>query len=273
MIGAIIGDIVGSAYEFDNVKTKAFALLTPCSDYTDDSLMTIAVADALMKARGCGGDFREELVVAMRRIASKYPHPKGGYGGQFSRWLISSDTKPYGSYGNGSAMRVSPCGEIAASLEEALELAKQSAEVTHNHPEGVKGAQAVAAAVYLARTGEGREGIRDYIRRNFYPLNQTVDEIRPRYGFDESCQGTVPQAIEAFLESEDFEDAVRTAVSLGGDSDTLVDITCAIAWPFYARSGIDSKMAWLRDQAMEMLPEELRETVREWEARFGGFVA
>jgi len=150
----------------------------------------------------------------------------------------------------------------------ALELAKQSAEVTHNHPEGIKGAQAVAAAIYLARTGESKDGIRKYINQHFYPLTRTVDEIRPRYSFDESCQGTVPQAITAFLESVSFEDALRTAVSLGGDCDTLTDITCAIAWAFYSRSGVDATMTKLQDNALKLLNPDLRQIVDEWEKRF-----
>ena len=168
-------------------------------------------------------------------------------------------------------MRVSPCGDVAATLDEALELARQSAEVTHNHPEGVKGAQAVAAAIYLARTGESRDGIRGYIEQHFYPLHQTADEIRPRYRFDETCQGTVPQAITAFLESVSFEDALRTAVSLGGDCDTLTDITCAIAWPFYARGGLDTTMVRLRDEALALLHDDLRGIVIRWEERYGGY--
>ena len=268
MIGAIIGDIAGSTFEFCNIKTKDFPLFAPRSSYTDDTLMTIAVASALMQARE-GGDFKASAVACMRQVAAKYPCPMGGYGGRFRHWLASSHPRPYGSFGNGSAMRVSPCGEIAATLDEALELARQSAEVTHNHPEGIKGAQAVAAAVYLARAGESREGIRSCIAQNFYPLERTVDEIRPRYRFDETCQGTVPQAITAFLESASFEDALRTAVSLGGDSDTLTDITCAIAWPFYAGNGLDDTMVRLRDEALALLHDDLRETVVRWEAQYG----
>ena len=268
MIGAIIGDIAGSTYEFRNIKTKDFPLFAKGSNYTDDSLMTIAVASALIRACERGGGFKADVVIAMRRIASKYPCPKGGYGGRFRHWLVDPDPQPYGSFGNGSAMRVSPCAEIADSLEMALDLAKQSAEVTHNHPEGIKGAQAVAAAIYLARTGEGKDGIREYIEDNFYRLEKTVDEIRPKYSFDETCQGTVPQAITAFLESENFEDALRTAVSLGGDCDTLTDITCAIAWPFYARNGLDETMAKLKEDALALLHDDLREIVLEWEERY-----
>ncbi len=270
MIGAIIGDIVGSVYEFDNVRTKDFPLLRAESAYTDDSLMTVAVARAA--AHACEGQnaFQAGVISEMRKIARLYPCPMGGYGARFAQWLYSPAPEPYESYGNGSAMRVSPCAEAAASLDMALDLARQSAQVTHNHPEGIKGAQATAAAVYLARTGEGKAEIRAYVQARFYPLNRTVDEIRPLYRFDETCQGTVPQAITAFLESENFEDALRIAISLGGDSDTLASITCAIAWPFYAKNGLDDVMTQLRDRAMEILPEKLRETVAGWERRFCG---
>ena len=271
MIGAIIGDIAGSTYEFHSIKTMDFPLFAPGSSYTDDSLMSIAVASALMQTGESHDGFKSHAVTSMRQIATKYPCPMGGYGGRFRHWLVSSDPQPYGSFGNGSAMRVSPCGDVAATLDEALALAKQSAEVTHSHPEGIKGAQAVAAAIYLARTGESRNGIRSYIEQNFYPLEQTVDGIRPRYRFDETCQGTVPQAITAFLESVSFEDALRTAVSLGGDCDTLTDITCAIAWSFYARSGLDATMVRLRDEALALLHDDLREIVIRWEERYGGY--
>lgn len=271
MIGAIIGDIAGSTYEFHSIKTMDFPLFAPGSSYTDDSLMSIAVASALMQTGESHDGFKSHAVTSMCQIATKYPCPMGGYGGRFRHWLVSSDPQPYGSFGNGSAMRVSPCGDVAATLDEALALAKQSAEVTHSHPEGIKGAQAVAAAIYLARTGESRDGIRSYIEQHFYPLEQTVDEIRPRYRFDETCQGTVPQAIMAFLESVSFEDALRAAVSLGGDCDTLTDITCAIAWPFYARSGLDATMVRLRDEALALLHDDLREIVIRWEERYGGY--
>ena len=271
MIGAIIGDIAGSTYEFHSIKTMDFPLFAPGSSYTDDSLMSIAVASALMQTGESHDGFKSHAVTSMRQIATKYPCPMGGYGGRFRHWLVSPNLRPYGSFGNGSAMRVSPCGDVAATLDEALELARQSAEVTHNHPEGIRGAQAVAAAIVLARTGESRDGIRSYIEQHFYPLHQTVDEIRPRYRFDETCQGTVPQAITAFLESVSFEDALRAAVSLGGDCDTLTDITCAIAWPFYARSGLDATMVRLHDEALALLHDDLREIVIRWEERYGGY--
>ena len=167
MIGAIIGDIAGSTYEFHSIKAKDFPLFAPGSSYTDASLMSIAVASALMQTGESHDGFKSHAVTSMRQIATKYPCPMGGYGGRFRHWLVSPNPRPYGSFGNGSAMRVSPCGDVAATLDEALALAKQSAEVTHSHPEGIKGAQAVAAAIYLARTGESRNGIRSYIEQHF----------------------------------------------------------------------------------------------------------
>ena len=259
MYGAIIGDTVGSVYEFDNVKTKDFRLFTPQSEYTDDSIMTIAVASALLRWKQDGADLHSAMVEEMQGFGRLHPSPKGGYGGRFSQWLRSDDPRPYNSLGNGSAMRVSPCGLIAGSLEEALELARVSAEVTHNHPEGVKGAQAAAAAVYLARTGSSIPEIRAYISGNFYPLDRTLDEIRPDYSFDETCQGTVPEAITAFLESDSFEDAIRNAISLGGDSDTIGAITGAVAWAYYGRDGMQPDMQAMLDEIS--LPEDLQTVV------------
>lgn len=269
MYGAIIGDIVGSRYEFGNFKSKDFPLFQKGCDYTDDTIMTVAVAEALLRARAEQVSFREVLVEEMQGYGRMYPHPQGAYGGRFAAWLQAKDPQPYNSFGNGSAMRVSPCGLIAVTLEEALELAKVSAEVTHNHPEGIKGAQATAAAVYLARAGAPREEIREYIREHFYPLDQTLDELRPTYRFDESCQGTVPQAITAFLESTSFEDAIRNAVSLGGDSDTIGAITGSIAWSFYWGRAwgmpLPGDMKAIREQAEAYLPENLLAVVREFE--------
>ena len=226
MIGAILGDIIGSVYEFDNIKTKNFPLFSRSSSYTDDSIMTIAVADWLLH----GGD----LAKVMQYYGRKYPCPMGGYGGSFARWLNEENPKPYNSWGNGSAMRVSSVGWYFDSLEETLAVAQETAMVTHNHPEGIKGAQATAAAVFLSRNGKSKEYIREFIEDTFgYDLHRTCDEIRPAYSFNESCQGTVPEAIIAFLESDSFEDAVRLAVSLGGDSDTLACITGGIAEAFY----------------------------------------
>lgn len=260
MYGAIIGDIVGSAYEFHNIKTKGFPLFSSQCDYTDDSLMTIAVAQALVDPWADLEGFKKNLVRSMQAMGRAYPYPTGAYGGRFSAWLRSPDPQPYGSFGNGSAMRVSPCGLYAGTLEEALTLAKASAEVTHDHPEGIKGAQAVAAAIFLARTGSRKTEIQTYIRENFYPLEQTLDEIRPNYRFDESCQGTVPQAIQAFLEAASFEDAIRNAVSLGGDSDTLAAITGSIAWSYYRTQNGDrptESMEHIRASAASYLPSDL----------------
>ncbi len=233
MYGAIIGDIVGSKYEFDNIKTKDFPFVSQGCGFTDDTVMTVAVARALLDSLGQGEELSPRLIHHMRQLGRRFPD--AGYGGMFSRWLEEADPRPYNSFGNGAAMRASPCGLIALSLEEALALAKASAEVTHDHPEGTKGAQATAAAVYLAKTGSSREAIGACLRANFYPLTQTLDEIRPAYRFNETCQDTVPQALTAFLESHSFEDAIRNAISLGGDSDTLAAITGAVAWAYYRR--------------------------------------
>ncbi len=233
MYGAIIGDIVGSKYEFNNIKSKEFDLISQGCSITDDSLMTFAVAKAILKSNKEKVDFKSVLIEEMQTMGRRYPYPQGGYGGKFNVWLHSENPVPYNSFGNGSAMRVSPCGLIAVELQEALDLAKASAEVTHNHPEGIKGAQAVAAAIFLAQSNCTKEKIREYINDNFYKLDKTLDEIRLTYSFNETCQETVPQAIVAFLESNDFEDAIRNAISIGGDSDTIGAITGAIAWSYY----------------------------------------
>lgn len=248
MTGAIAGDIIGSVYEFDNIKTTDFPLFTNESDYTDDTIMTIAVADWLLN----GGD----LAKVMQRYGREYPYPTGGYGGRFSGWLREKDPLPYNSWGNGSAMRVSAVGWMFDSLEKTLEVAKETAIVTHNHPEGIKGAQATAAAIYLARTGKSKQDIKQYIETTFsYDLGRTCDEIRPFYRFNESCQGTVPEAIIAFLDSSDFENAICLAVSLGGDSDTLACITGGIAEAFY---GIPED---IRLEVKKRIPEKFNEII------------
>lgn len=231
MYGAIIGDIVGSKYEFNNIKTKAFPFISEGCEFTDDTVMTVAVARALLRSIEEKRPFKPILVQEMQSLGREYPH--AGYGGMFSSWLYEENPQPYNSFGNGSAMRASPCGLIAVTLDEAVALARASAEVTHNHPEGIKGAEATAAAVFLARTGKSKEDIGGYICDHYYDLSQTLDEIRPTYWFNETCQSTVPQAIIAFLESTSYEDAIRNAISLGGDSDTLAAITGAIAWSYY----------------------------------------
>ena len=261
MFGAVIGDIIGSTREFSHIKTKEFSLFPRGSEFTDDSIMTIAVGDALMDWMTDGGDLHQSFTDVMRAYYRVYPSPKGAYGSGFVHWLSSKNPMPYNSCGNGSAMRVSPCALVARSLDEALDLAKQSAEVTHNHPEGIKGAQATAAAIYLAKTGAGKEEIRDYIREHFYRLDQTLDEIRPTYRFNGTCQGSVPESIQAFLESTDYEDAIRNTISLGGDADTMGAITGSIAWAYYGRDGITPKMAELWKEASKHIPEELIERV------------
>lgn len=265
MYGAIIGDIVGSIYEFDNIKTKDFPLFSDSCTYTDDTIMTIAVANALMLSQNLNGDFKELLVKEMQHFGRKYPY--GGYGGMFSQWLNEETPKPYNSFGNGSAMRVSPCGLIAKTLDEALLLARQSAEVTHNHIEGIKGAEATAAAIFLANSGKNKDEIRRYIEAHFYSLNKTLDEIRPDYYFNETCQQTVPQAIIAFLESKSFEDAIRNAISLGGDSDTLAAITGSIAWSFYCggKDKLPTDMLNIKKRTDEILPSEFREIIDSFE--------
>lgn len=268
MYGAIIGDVVGSTYEFAKRKTKNFSLFPGGSDFTDDTIMTIAVAKALMRTVETDRPFDEVLVKTMRELGEEYPHPKGGYGIRFREWLVDPCPMPYHGAGNGSAMRVSPCGLLAVTLQEALDLAEASAAVTHNHPEGIKGAQATAAAIFLAKTRHTKEQIRAYIRENFYPLDKTLDEIRPDYEFSGSCQGSVPQSIQAFLESRNYEDALRNVISLGGDADTMGAITGAIAWSFYrfqTKKGISIKMANMWIEAAEYLPEEWLDLVLEFD--------
>ena len=261
MYGAILGDIVGSPYEFDcnNYKAKDFPLLGDRSDFTDDTVMTLAVAKALLDTRGQDdAAVKTALVRQMQRLGRAYPDR--GYGVRFNNWLRKKDPQPYNSYGNGSAMRVSPAAWLAGDMAGTLHLAQLTAEVTHDHPEGIKGAQAVAAAIFLARTGHGRADIKAYIERRFgYDLSRSCDEIRPSYRHVESCQETVPQAVTAFLESTDFEDALRTAVSLGGDSDTLAAITGSIAEGFY---GVPKA---LKQECLHRLTPELAEILLEWE--------
>ncbi|MGN1182230.1 MAG: ADP-ribosylglycohydrolase family protein [Faecalibacillus sp.] len=269
MYGAFIGDIVGSKYEFCNIKTKKFPLFSEECDYTDDTIMTVALAKAILvqyKSNEKTKDFQEVLVEVMQDFGRRYPYPKGAYGSHFSYWLFSDDPKPYGSYGNGSAMRVSSCALIAVTMEEALTLARASTSVTHNHPEGIKGAEAVSAAIFLAKSGKSKEEIKQYITTHYYDLDFTLDSIRDTYSFDVSCQGSVPQAIVAFLESNDFEDAIRNVISIGGDCDTTGAITGAIAWIYYAldfggydgwvHDQLDKSMLKIKEQAITYLPDE-----------------
>jgi len=246
MIGAFCGDVVGSIYEFNNCKSTEFPLFTSESRFTDDSVMTVATMDALVNNKG----YTETYIKWFKK------YPNAGYGGSFFRWCISSSHKPYNSWGNGSAMRVSPVGFWYDSLEEVLEGAKKSAEVTHNHPEGIKGAKSTAAAVFLARKGSSKRYIKEYIEKQFkYDLSESVDSIRRWYHFDVSCQGSVPQAIICFLQSDNFEDAIRKAVSIGGDSDTIACITGGIAEAYY---GIPED---IKAETLKRLPEDMKSII------------
>jgi ADP-ribosylglycohydrolase len=250
MIGAIAGDIIGSVYEYGLIKTKEFTLFHPDCRFTDDTVLTVAVADAILSRR----PYKESLHEVGRR------YPAAGYGESFYLWLRSEDPQPYNSWGNGSAMRVSPVGFAFETEEEVLNEAEKTANVSHNHPEGVKGAQATALAVFLARMGRSKEEIRDEVRRRFnYNMDRTVDDIRPGYSFHVSCQRTVPEAIIAFLDSTSYEDAVRNAISLGGDSDTLACITGGIAEAFY---GVVP--ARIRAKVRDLLTPDLREITEEF---------
>ncbi len=247
MLGAIAGDIIGSVYEWNNIKSKEFDLFSPEAFFTDDSVLTVALAEAILNDADYGQ--------TMKKYYERYPD--AGYGGSFHEWAKGQDTKPYNSWGNGSAMRTSPVGYAFENLEEVLSKAKHFASFTHNHPEGIKGAQATAAAIFLARKEASKEMIKLYITQQFkYDLTRTIDEIRPNYEFDVSCQGSVPQAITAFIESENYEDAIRNAISIGGDSDTLACITGGIAEAFYGKLPKD-----IAETAMNILDENLRETV------------
>ena len=262
MYGAILGDIIGSPYEFDRgSKTKDFPLFCKFSEFTDDTVMTIAVADAFLPVLSEMEDdaIRQRVVMKMRKFGRLYPH--AGYGGRFRHWLRDRHPQPYNSWGNGSAMRVSSVGWLYNDLETVRRMARLSAEVTHNHPEGIKGAEATATAIFLAHTGSTKAEIKDYIVENFhYDLSRTCDEIRPDYYHVESCQETVPEAITAFLEGQSFEDVIRTAVFLGGDCDTLTCIAGGIAEAFYGVPGE------LKAECRKRLPEDLLEVLQRFEA-------
>ena len=277
MYGAILGDIIGSPFEFDRGnKSKDFDLFTRGCRFTDDSVMTIAVAEALLAIGSDANEMEiEEAVIAnMQDWGKRYPH--AGYGGRFRHWLTSRNPKSYGSYGNGSAMRVSAAGWLYPTIERTREVAEATAAVTHNHPEGIKGAVATASCIFLARQGATKKEIKDYVEQEFhYALNRTLDEIRPYYHHVESCQQTVPEAIIAFLEAESFEDAVRNAVSLGGDTDTLAAITGSIAEAYFGipavlkaecRNRIDPEM----NRVLDAFDEALGRTCRKPDERMQG---
>ena len=255
MIGAIAGDIIGSIYEWNNIKTKDFNLFSADCFFTDDSILTIALAEAILS----DADYAQLL----RQYYHRYPN--AGYGGMYRRWAVSDNLEAYNSWGNGAAMRISSVGFAFDNLGDVLANAKTYTEITHSHPEGIKGAQATASIIYLARMGENKAFIKEFVETEFgYDLSLTLDEIRPSYTFDESCQGTVPQAITALLESNNFEDAIRNAISLGGDSDTLACITGGMAEAYYG--GVPRYIA---GQAMSYLDDILKEVVMGFYSRYG----
>ncbi|MBQ8763197.1 MAG: ADP-ribosylglycohydrolase family protein [Clostridia bacterium] len=261
MTGAIIGDVVGSRFEFDNYKSKDFEMFHTECDFTDDSVMTLAIAKALTQHKSITDyeAFKTELVEVMHEVGRRYP--QCGFGGRFFDWILFRRTEPYNSYGNGSAMRVSPVGWFAKSLSECEELAKATAEVTHNHPEGIKGAVSVAGAIYLARTDHTMDEIKEYVSK-FYTIDFTLDEIREDYDFYEICQKSVPQAFEAFFESTSFEDTIRNAISIGGDSDTIATIAGSIAEAYY---GINEDM---KETALSYLDDYLLEIAENFIEKF-----
>ena len=260
MIGAIIGDIAGSRFEWNNIKTKEFEFFTSRCKITDDSVMSAAVAKALLDCGGGYANLGGAAVRYMREIGRLYPDC--GYGGMFRQWIFSGDPRPYNSFGNGAAMRVSACGFAAGTLDEAVLLSRKVTEVTHNHPEGVKGAEAAAVCVFLARTGSALPEIRDYVNERYYPMNFTLDGIRESYTFNATCRDTVPQAIMAFLESVSFEDAIRGAISIGGDSDTLAAIAGGIAEAYY---GIPAD---IRERALTFLDERILKIITDFESAY-----
>lgn len=265
LMGAILGDIAGSIYEFDPHKSTDINLQDKRMDYTDDTIMTIAVADWILNDKR---HTKNGLVERMQQWGRRYPHPMGAYGNMFSQWLRSDNPMPYNSWGNGSAMRVSAVGFAFDTLEETMNVAKKCAEVAHDHPEGIKGAQATAAAIFMARTGSPKKEIRRFITDTFgYNLDRSCDDIRPTYGFDGSCQGTVPESIIAFLDSKDYEDALRLCISLGGEADTMGAITGAIAGAYY------NKMPYaLYEFGMEKLPKDIQNVVGLFNSKYGQII-
>lgn len=257
MFGAIIGDIVGSRFEFNNYKNKNFNLFDNKCRYTDDTVMTLAICKALMECNGNYNILAETTIKCMQELGSIFTN--AGYGEMFYNWLKSRNPKPYNSLGNGAAMRVSSIAYEADTIEQVKKLSNIVTSVTHNHSEGLKGAEATAISIYLARTGKSKEEIKKYIQNNYYNINFTIDEIREIYTFNETCQETVPQALECFFESDSFEDAIRIAVSLGGDSDTIGAITGSIAEAYY---GIPSH---IKEKAISYLDDNLYNIIKDFE--------
>ncbi len=257
MFGAIIGDIIGSRFEFFNHKSKDFELFDENSRYTDDSVMTISICKAIMDCKGNYSKLSEKVIESMQYLGEIYPF--AGYGEMFSSWLKDSNPQPYNSFGNGSAMRVSAVAYEGETIEEVKKLSKLVTEVTHSHPEGLKGAEATAVAIFLARIGIKKKDIKSYIEKNYYKLDFTIDEIRDTYSFNETCQGSVPQALQCFFEATNFEDSIRLAISLGGDSDTIGAITGSIAEAYY---GVPT---YMKEIAINYLDKQLYDIVKEFE--------
>ena len=254
LIGAIAGDVIGSVYEFCPCRSTDIKLFYSDSRFTDDTVMTVAIADWLLTG--------DDLVKTMQKWGRKYPF--AGYGQRFMFWLAAPNPQPYDSWGNGSAMRVSPIGWAFETLDKTLEMAKQSAEVSHNHPEGIKGAQATAACIFLARTGKKKAEIKKYVEQTFgYDLSRTCDDIRPEYRFTESCQESVPESIIAFLEGHDYESTIRLAVSLGGDADTMSAIAGSIAEAYY--SGVPNH---IKEEVIKRLPQEMVEIMERFYQKY-----
>ena len=260
MIGAIIGDIAGSRFEWNNYKSKKITLFNKKCRPTDDSVMSLAVAKAILVCKGNYEELSANAISCMQELGRIYKD--AGYGGSFFKWLFAEDPQPYHSFGNGAGMRVGPCGFAAKTLEEAKELSAMVTRVSHDHPEGMKGAEAIAAAVFLAKSGESKEEIKAFIEENYYKIGFTLDGIRKRYTFDVSCQGSVPVALEAFFESTDFEDAIRNAISVGGDSDTIAAMAGAVAEAYY---GIPENTIL---GALDYLDSREIEILRDFEKKF-----
>ena len=257
MIGSVIGDIIGSVYEHKNIKTTSFPLFSPGSTFTDDTVLTIAIGDSLLNNRS--------YIETLKKYGRKYPY--AGYGVSFYHWIFSDSNAPYGSWGNGAAMRVGPIGFRFETLDEVMVEAKRCAEVTHNHKEGIKGAQATASSIFLSRIGRSKIEIKEYIETTFnYNLNRSIDDIRPVYQFDVSCQGSVPEAIIAFLDSKDFVDAIRKAISIGGDSDTLACIAGGIAEAFYKKIPLNVLKTTKR-----LLPGDFLSIIEEFEKKYKSY--
>ena len=264
MIGTVVGDVVGSIYEFDNIRTKVFPLFSESCEATDDSIMAIAVADAIMESEDKGIPFQVVLCNKFREYGARYPFPMGGYGGNFAMWLRNKNHGPYGSCGNGSAMRVAACGFAAKTEEEARNLAYMSAYVTHNHPDGIAGAQAVAEAIFVAKCGGRKRDIEAAVKRYYPEIPDSIEFLQETYSWGSVCSNTVPEAVACFLLSESFEDAIRNAISIGGDSDTIGAITGGIAEAYY---GVPR---WIESEAKKRTPPELVSVLERFEKRFQG---